>query len=305
MSSERTSPGRAALALARIRAAFLTNQKLAFAISTILAFVVYAIAYVVRPSLLSSPYDVKRHGLGAGDLRGELRTALKRKGDGRAAVAIVRVLGSETDPKDPSANPHDDVKYLVQLKSHDYPIGDFRGTVCLLGGNANKRDATPLETLKRELNEELGSPEWVDAMDEERVIDDSAAAAGNGPMYNSSSVPPPPGTVRYLGASMHFQSSELLGKKATYAFLCALYEVTLRPDQLPPHAMYPRGANVQEGRVVLLTEDQLVRHSKYAWGYEYTMEKYFGKTTANKQKGTAISNVDGKTWKETVWTPAK
>ena len=40
-----------------------------------------------------------------------------------------------------------DVQYLVQMKSHDYPITAFRGTVCLLGGNTNTHDATPLDTL--------------------------------------------------------------------------------------------------------------------------------------------------------------
>ena len=35
----------------------------------------------------------------------------------------------------------------------------------------------------------------------------------------------------------------------------------------PTSAIYPRGANVQEGRLVLLTEDQLIKHSRYAWGY--------------------------------------
>ena len=57
--------------------------------------------------------------------------------------------------------------------------------------------------------------------------------------------------------------------------------------------------------MVLLTEDQLIRHSTFAWGYEYTVEKYFGKKTANKQKGTAVSNVEKETERETIWTPAK
>ena len=97
----------------------------------------------------------------------------------------------------------------------------------------------------------------------------------------------------------------LVGRAAPYAFVCALYEITLRPEQLPPSVVYPRGANVQEGRVVLLSEDQLVRHSSYAWGYEHTMGRYFGRETANKQRGTAVSDVGEKDWKEMTWTPAK
>lgn len=296
--------------LARIQTAIYTNKIVAFFTSILLVSLIYFTSLNQQSS--SSPYVTKRHGLGAGDTTtGELRTALKRKGDGRAAVAIIRVIGAsasggadKTTKKD--SNPHLDVQYLMQLKSHDYPITAFRGTVCLLGGNANKHDETPLDTLKRELNEELQYPEWVDKIDPLNIIDDSAIQLSpNKSFKNATLVPPIPGTVRYLGSTLHFQSSELIEKKVPYAFLCALYEITLTPDQLPPNVLYPRGANIQEGRVVLLTEDQLVKHSKYAWGYEYTMEKYFGKKTLNKQRGTAVSDVDEKTWRETVWTPAK
>lgn len=283
MSSERKHSSRP-MAVVRIQTAIYTNKKLAFLISILLASLVY-FASTNQPS---SPYISKRHGLGAGDTSGELASALRRKGDGRAAVAIIRVIGDDQN-----------VQYLVQMKSHDYPIESFRGTVCLLGGNANKHDETPLDTLKRELNEELHNPEWVDdIIDPKKVIDDS---------NNSTLVPNNhiPGTIRYLGTTLHFQSSQLINKPNPYAFMCALYEITLRPDQLPPSAIYPRGANIQEGRVVLLSQNQLVKHSKYAWGYEYTMEKYFGKKVVNQQRGTAVGDVDEKTLKETIWTPLK
>ena len=284
--------------LARVQTALYTHQRLAFLVSVLLVSLLYY-ACTDRPS---SPYVSKRYGLGAGDKAGELKSALRRKGDGRAAVAIIRVVGMK------SKNDPTDVQYLVQVKSHDYPIVPFRGSVCLLGGNANKHDAGPAETLKRELNEELHHPEWVDKIVDpanENVVDDSDAQLKDGPLYNSSATPATPGRVRYLGATLHFQSSELIGKPNPYAFICALYEITLTPEDLPPSVLYPRGANLQEGRMVLLTEDQLVRHSTFAWGYEYTVEKYFGKKTANKQKGTAVSNVEKEAWAETIWTPEK
>lgn len=300
MSSERKKASTRTI-LARIQTAILTHKRIAVLISILLFTLIYY-ASINEPS---NPYISKRYGLGAGDLNGELKSALRRKGDGRAAVAIIRVIGNQNDPNAPI--PQNDVQYLVQMKSHDYPIAAFRGTSCLLGGNANKHDETPFDTLKRELNEELQSPEWVDDIDESKIIDDSHLQLSNKPLYNSTGLAPhhPPGTVRYLGTTLHFQSASLIEKAQPYAFMCALYEITLLPEQLPPSAIYPRGANIQEGRVVLLTEDQLVKHSKYAWGYEYTMEKYFGKKTMNKQKGTAVSDVDKETWKETVWTPAK
>lgn len=214
-------------------------------------------------------------------------------------MAILRVVA--TGGEGGHTNSREDVRYLVQVKSHDYPIEIFRGTVCLLGGNANKHDETPLDTLKRELKEELHNPDWVDdIMDPTKVIDDSNNSTAMAPNdYHM------PGTVRYLGTTLHFQSSQAINKPNPYAFMCALYEITLTPDQLPPSVIHPRGANIEEGRVVLLSEDQLVKHSKYAWGYEYTMTDYFERKVVNQQRGTAVSEVDEKTWRETVWTPPK
>jgi len=263
----------------------------------------------------------KRYGLGAGDAGGELASALRRGGDGRAAVAIIRVVDHPSSSSNAKGGGELDnnIKYLVQVKSHDYPIEAFRGTVCLLGGNANAGDDTPLDTLRRELGEELYHPDWIEdivVVSENGggpsssssssslwgvgVIDDSKNGRGNS-TYASSE----PGTIRYLGASMHFHSSSLINSQNPYAFLCALYEITISSDMLPPGAVYPRGANVREGRTVLLTEDQLVQHSKYAWGYEHTMGGYFGREVSNRQAGAAVSAVDDRTWKDTVWTPGK
>ena len=289
-------------ALTRLHAVFFANKKLALAASVLLAVLTY-IATLRQNSHAYSPYVKKRYGLGAGDTHtGELRTALKRKQDGRAAVAIIRVVGLDgTQTSSKGA-----VQYLVQIKSHDYPIEAFRGSVCLLGGNANKGDSTPVETLKRELKEELHFPDWVDELiQESSIVDDSRLQGSNYSTLMQNSTQLEPGTVRYLGATLHSQTAEVLQKKDPYAFTCALYEVTLRPDQLPNSVIYPRGANVQEGRVTLLTEEQLIKHAKYAWGYEHTMEKYFGKTTSNKQKGTEVTNIAEDDWREMVWTPTK
>lgn len=305
-------------AIARIQTAACGNKVLAF-------FALFASVLLVHFSSTSttrrpfhSPRVSKRHGIGAGEGSSELASALRRKGDGRAAVAIIRVVGSagggddeKNDPADTQPDRHPDVRYLVQIKSHDYPIEAFRGTVCLLGGNANVHDETPLDTLKRELNEELHRPYWVDAIDAANVIDDSsaqtAARLAEKPSFANStaSSPPAPGTVRYLGTTLHFQGADLIDNPAPYAFACALYEITLRPDQLPPGVIHPRGATVEEGRAVLLDEDQLVRHSKFAWGYEHTMEEYFGRTIENKQTGTSVTDMNDRTWEEMTWTPSK
>ena len=187
--------------------------------------------------LVSRRGPPRRSGLGAGAApSGELRAALRRKGDGRAAVAIVRVAEEGGDAAA--------TRYLVQVKSHDYPIAKFRGAVCLLGGNAAKADATPLDTLKRELREELGDPAWVSGIGAADVVDDARARPlSNATAARAAGRDGAP-RVRYLGASHHFQSASVLGRATPYSFVCALYEIELRPDQLPPRCVpgLPRGA---------------------------------------------------------------
>ena len=102
---------------------------------------------------------------------------------------------------------------------------------------------------------------------------------------------------------MHSQSAKVVQKKHPYSFLCALYEITLYPFQLPPTILYPRGATVQEGRLALLTEDQLIHHAKYSWGYEYTISRYFGKNVSNVVDGVGVEDVASESVGE--WTPEK
>ena len=163
MTSEEDHRSRLNIIIGRIRTPIYTNPKLAILISFVLVFFV---THFSSHKIATSPsfYASKRQGLGAGDTTGELQAALRRKGDGRAAVAIIRVIGMPG-----GAN----IQYLVQVKSHDYPVESFRGAVSLLGGNANAQDKTPLDTLKRELNEELHFPDWVDALDATKIIDNS------------------------------------------------------------------------------------------------------------------------------------
>jgi len=333
MGSDESSitPKRITPLLQRAYVAFLTNRKCTFLVSFILATIFYSPIYISS----SNNSNQKRYGLGGPSASAsELTSALRRKSDGRAAVAIIRVVGMQTEHGIKS-NPNNEVQYLVQYKSHDYPIKAFRGAVCLLGGNASgdttkkklgKKgkvggDVTPLDTLKRELNEELMSPDWVNVIQEKNVIDDSKLGKT---LYNTTSLPAVtnnneesdnannmfeagriPGTVRYLGTTLHSHTAELIDRPKPYAFLCALYEITIGIDQLPHAILHPVGATVQEGRLALLTQEQLLQHAKYSWGYEYTMEAYFGKKSWNKQEGASVSEVDENIWETTSWTPPK
>lgn len=265
----------------------LKNKRFVFLLATSVFFA----ALLTPNNYNSSP---KRKGVGTRDATGELHSILRRSHMGRASVAIVKVVDDETDPEEPQ------IKYLVQRKSHDYPIAAFRGSICLLGGNANKLDASPVETLIRELKEELGSAgslSWIHNIKSENIIDDSST---KGPMYTNSTKA---GQIRYLGLTKHTQSSSILQKPHEYSFVCALYEITLYPFQLPPNVLYPRGALLSEGSLVLLTEEQLVHHAKYAWGYEFTVRDYFGKNVSNVCEGVSVESVEEEEIGE--WRPEK
>lgn len=330
--------------LRRVQYAFLTNRKFAFLISFLLAVITYTPIYISQSNNNNKLNRNIRYGVGGSSAADELTSALNRKTYGRAAVAIIRVVGLKSEHGIKAIPNNNEVQYLVQIKSHDYPIEAFRGAVCLVGGNVNVADdkkkkkklklkgaaveevdydVTPLDTLKRELNEELLHPTWVDSFQEDDVVDDSNLALGDDPMFSTTSLvaasnenednnnnnddddPRQPGTIRYLGTTLHSHTSQLLQTPDPYAFYCALYEITIGINQLPHGILHQVGANVQEGRLALLSQDQLLQHASFAWGYEYTMERYFGKTSRNTQVGASVSEVDEKLWDTTSWNPGE
>eukprot|EP00569_Conticribra_weissflogii_P006476 CAMPEP_0171331890 /NCGR_PEP_ID=MMETSP0878-20121228/3010_1 /TAXON_ID=67004 /ORGANISM="Thalassiosira weissflogii, Strain CCMP1336" /LENGTH=367 /DNA_ID=CAMNT_0011832539 /DNA_START=52 /DNA_END=1155 /DNA_ORIENTATION=+ len=316
------------------------HKRLAIFLSLLLLTLIYHFSQL-SSSQRRQPYgdfDTTRSGLGGKDAHGELGSVLKRGKEGRAAVAIIRVVDSPvvdgsnstatSASNDGNNDSYDNIRYLVQIKSHDYPITAFRGTICLLGGNAKSDDVTPLNTLKRELNEELYSPGWVDEINAVSIVNDSALQIifPNGPFYNVTtktdeeakssmttalSTSLPPGSIRYLGTTLHSQSAQIMQRDhpksslkqklqtpSPYSFFCALYEITLHASQLPPSILYPRGATVQEGRLALLTREQLMRHAKFAWGYDFSLMRYFGARIpeGNLQRGVEVGVVE-----ETYW----
>ena len=267
------------LSLTRLQV-LLANKKIVFVLSTLLITLLYEAS--VHTTLLSSSSKTKRKGVGGRDATGELSSLLRSNQQGRAAVAILRVVDDDAKKEE---------KYLVQIKSHDYPIPPFRGSICLPGGNANADDPSPVDTLVRELREELGSLSWINDIDAANIVDESDLQMSNKPYYNTTTVERKPGTIRYLGLSRHVQSAALVRKSHPYAFLCALYEITLRSSQLPPTVLYPRGATVQEGRLALLNKYQLMKHAKYSWGYEFTMSAYFGMNATNVCEGVSVEDL--------------
>jgi len=64
-------------------------------------------------------------------------------------IAAVSIISSAEDPS----------QIFLEIKTSDYPVKVFAGSLCLIGGNwvgeAAKADQNPLDTLRREINEEL------------------------------------------------------------------------------------------------------------------------------------------------------
>ena len=106
------------LSLTRLQL-LLANKKLSFLVSILLASILYQ---TQAPHGLLSSSSNKRKGLGGGDASGELHSVLRRKQEGRAAVAIIRVT-DDIDPSNASAEPQ--TKYLVQIKATTIPSRPF------------------------------------------------------------------------------------------------------------------------------------------------------------------------------------
>jgi len=273
----------------------LANKKFAFFLSLVLATITFQATSPIG-LLDTRQTNNKRKGIGGRDASGDLHSVLRRKVEGRVAVAIIRIIDNEIDQDEPT------VKYLVQMKSHNYPIPSFRGSISLIGGNANEDDATRVDTLVRELTEELGfagSLSWIHKIHQDKIVDESASLQIP---YKKNAVNKG-GHIRYLGLSMHTQTAKLVQQSHPYSFACALYEITLYPFQLPPNILYPRGATVQDGHLALLTEDQLIRHARYSWGYEYTMRAYFGRNVTNVCEGVSVEDIVESDLGD--WTPEK
>ena len=162
-------------------------------------------------------------------------------------------------------------RYLVQRKSRDYPIEPFRRAVCLFGGNAESTDNEPLDTLKRELGEELPS----------------------------DLVPSILSSLQFVGTSMNAQTAELLGKAEPYAFMCACYEATLSAKQVK--ASFQNEINDKEGNHALLSKEELMEEEKYAWGYDSVMSTYFGSRVKHFCKGVTVTKLSNDDLKD--WTP--
>ena len=48
-----------------------------------------------------------------------------------------------------------------------------------------------------------------------------------------------------------------------------------------------------------------MKHAKYAWGYEFTMGRYFGRNATNICEGASVTDVEENIWTMTPWTPWK
>jgi 8-oxo-dGTP pyrophosphatase MutT (NUDIX family) len=188
-----------------------------------------------------------------------LNATLKRLNNGRAAVVIIQVV-------DEKGKENSSPSYLFQRKSRDYPILAFRTAVCLFGGNAESEDATPLETLSRELTEELPSS------------------------FVRTILEHP--TFRYFGTFRNEHVPYLLGRADSYTFLCACYTVTISTNELPTPADWKASKmGDEEGSHELIAEEQLKEKEKYAWGYDFVFSSFLHTKVKNMMLGSHVTKV--------------
>lgn len=206
----------------------------------------------------------------------DLMDLMKRNTQGRAAVIIIRVEPDDATGSDASSTGNSspgeqheqtqrsqqETRYLIQRKSSDYPIPQFKNALCLYGGNflsLKEGDLTPLDTLLRELKEELSEETFV-----------------------MESILP---KIQFRQYSYNFQSHKIFEyqqqeqqgdmaekAKTEYGFLCVLFEAVIQYKDLPPSIFQVEEGN--EGNYELLTKEELLRE-RYAWGYDYIMSQYF------------------------------
>ena len=211
-----------------------------------------------------------------------LSQTLKRHKNGKAAVAMIRVLFDNSTEDDQNQE-----VYLMQRKSLNYPIQKFSNALCLYGGNSEDIDENqPIQTLIRELREELP-----DKLVDQLVI--------NG--------------FSFLTFSYHDQNLHLLrnlnntdtndekSEKDEYAYVCALYESYISWNDWK--RLTTNSSQDVEGNHILLSKEQLLKEEpKYAWGYDYLVSDYFGQNVTQFCDGVTYTNLgDGGYNKDKAW----
>lgn len=129
--------------------------------------------------------------------------------------------------------------FCFQKKTMDYPIEEFAGTYCFFGGNAEENDKDHLDTLQRELTEELSSASFI------------------------------------LSNSIFFQTFEIkvpLKNKPEYHYLPSIYIANVTEEELKKF----KTDICMEGKVIIVSEKEIHENPKhqFCWGYDYVFQYY-------------------------------
>ena len=186
------------------------------------------------------------------DSQKELSETLDRQEKGRAAVVIIKVDDFDEEGKS---------WYLFQRKSADYPIPIFRKALCIIGGNAESSDDKPLQTLSRELGEELPSS----------LVDSILKSP----------------TLSYFGTFQNSHTAKLVQKPNPYTFLCACYIVTISKNDIPSE--WINSDNNEEGSYELVQEDDLLKNETFAFGFDSVFSWYIGKDVSHFVEGADVT----------------
>eukprot|EP01080_Neovahlkampfia_damariscottae_P000418 gene420-6831_t len=144
-------------------------------------------------------------------------------------------------------------KFLVQRKTEDYHVRDFASTLCLFGGNSEKEDQRPLDTLRRELQEELPNIS-------EEIIQNS----------------------KFFST---FELDVPIPNKPNYNFLSNVFVCEVAEDLLERFTK----DSCLEGRMEIIDESEL-ENNQFCWGYCHVFEYYLN-TIDSKTKITKKTDI--------------
>lgn len=195
---------------------------------------------------------------------------------------------------------HNPSKIFIERKTDDYPVKVFAGMLCLPGGNwvgpAAKADANPLQTLKRELDEELRLAVSEAKKDEMAALGFKAGADGRDLQKDTqattddierfamvkeamlSAITPFMDALITVPKTI-FDSADPENRRGDTTVLASYFTIGLQKtdwDELVRlQEKYGNLSNESETLIVTYKEMINTKDMKVSWGHDYAMLKFF------------------------------
>lgn len=209
-------------------------------------------------------------------------------------------------------------RVFVERKTDDYPVKVFAGTLCLPGGNwvgeAAKTDASPSETLRRELMEEFhiaasetGADEMVSlglnaGTDGRDLQKGTQAAAGDIECFDSvvesmlSAITPFMDALITVPKTL-FDSADPENKRGDTTFLVSYFTIPVEwPEWSELNRLQNKYGNLSnESETLMITFDEICRDkTKVSWGHDCALDAFCRKYVAK----AGIPLLEGIQWQD-------